>query len=93
VLKKLIQFKTALYHHNGTWWGYHQSKIVSIGDTEFTYYTDNSTQQGQVANLNNPNKAVFLIQTANGMRNSGEVIPHAPVMSLQTKRGILSTML
>jgi hypothetical protein len=47
-------------HMNATWWGYHQSKIVSIGDTTFTYYIDNSTQNNGVSNINNPNKAIFL---------------------------------
>ena len=47
-------------HENATWWGYNQSKIVSIGDTAFTYYIDNSTQINGMANKTNPNKAVFL---------------------------------
>lgn len=68
---KVDTVQNSTFHHNGTWWGYHQSKIVSIGETVFTYYTDNSTQQGQVANLNNPNKAVFLMQTENGIEEFG----------------------
>jgi hypothetical protein len=56
-----LYIPNSTYHVNGTWWGYHQSKIVSIGDTTFTYYINNSTQinSGQ-ANIINPNKAVFL---------------------------------
>lgn len=47
-------------HDNGTWWGYNQSKIVSLQDTTFTYYIDNSDQVNGVANLNNPNKSVLI---------------------------------
>ena len=59
-LRAEVSVKNSTYHENGTWWGYHQSKIVSINDTTFTYYIDNSTQVNGVANVNNPNKAVLL---------------------------------
>lgn len=60
-VRQEVELPNSSQHENGTWWGYNQSKIVSIENTTFTYYIDNANQINGVANRNNPNKAVFIM--------------------------------
>jgi len=54
-------FDNSTNHVNGTWWGFNQSKIARIDDAIFTYYVDNSTQNGENANASNPNQMIFVM--------------------------------
>ena len=68
VVSQETTFDNSVNHVNGTWWGFNQSKIARIDEYVFTYYVDNSTQIGDVANANNPNQMVFIM-----IDNSGKI--------------------
>lgn len=48
---------------NGYWWGFNQNKLVSIGDTTFTFTYDNSNLKNGNSSETNPAKCEFYIIT------------------------------
>lgn len=48
-----LKVEKSKYHISGSWWGYNQKKIASIGDITFSYNYDNSNlDYGNVSQYN-----------------------------------------
>ena len=60
-ISRKIDLDKSVYRNNGSWWGYNQSKLASIGDTSFTFIYDNSNFANGNPSVTNSFKCKFIM--------------------------------